>query len=268
MSKDLTERLQQKIRILKRIVREKPRFLLGYVMQSLTVRAVLLSIYAIFPWLFSQYFSPEEALRHLSFDTIWRRFAGIPADIRNLLSNLSSLLANRGQQLRELLKSLWPPHLAARRFLEYIRGHLPGVREMIRKVLSVIIAFLLFRVIILLVIPLLGLGALTILGLDLGVAVIFLVQTVISRIAPWLSKLLHGKMLAWHQYSQEFIAKRQPANQAASLRDTYHRRLKGYAERYMVWLSGKIQAERRHHQGGPEADCPEEIRREDERRRL
>ncbi len=199
MSEELTERLQRKIRLLKRVVWDMPRFLLGYVMQSLTARAVFLSIYAIFPWLFSPYFSPEGALRHLSFDTIWQRLAGIPADIRQLLSNLSSLLANRGKLLRELLKSLWPPHLAVKRFLEYVRQHIPVVRKTIRLVLGAIIGFLLFRLIILLVIPLLGLGALTILGLDLGVAVIFLVQTVISWIAPWLSKLLHGKMLAWHQ---------------------------------------------------------------------
>ncbi len=110
MSKELTERLQRKIRLLKRVVREKPRFLLGYVMQSLTARAVFLSIYAIFPWLFSPYLSPEGALRHLSFDTIWQRFAGIPADIRQLLSNLSSLFANCGNLLREFLSAAVAVH--------------------------------------------------------------------------------------------------------------------------------------------------------------
>ena len=264
MSKDLTERLQRKVQIWKRMVREKPRFLLGYFMQSLMVRAVFLSVYAIFPWVFSSSFSPEGALRQLSFDSIWRRLAGIPADIRNLLSNLSSLFANRGKLLLEFLKSLWPPHMALRRFLAYARQHIPAVRKMMRLVLGAIIGFLLFRIVILLVIPLLGLGALTILGLDIGVAVIFLVQSVISWIAPFLGKMLHGKLLAWHRYTQEFIEQEQPAMRAEAWRDSIRQRLQGYAERYMAWVSGGIEAESRHHQDSPEIAPPEEARREDE----
>lgn len=273
--RSVREYVKIKIRRFWQIAKRRPQFLFKYLMRSLIFRAIVMSLYFLFFTLLPissftelwngralgfirdipvkiQGLQPDMALAFLKdlptrfqavqFDTMLRSVRALPTDISRVLANLSTVLSTRGKWLWEGIKSLWPPAQAKAKIAKFTSEHLRQVRWITRAILSFILSLALLKLILIFIVPLLGLSALTILGLNIGVVVLFALQAAVTALSRFLSRVLQGKVLAWYKQINELWAVQPVGQWASDLRNRFLRNLQKLVSEYLRWLNKAVYA--------------------------
>lgn len=244
-----------KIRRFWRIVRRKPRFLFGYLMRSLIFRAIVMTIYFLFFTLLPLTSVTElvngravSFLRDLpvriqgfSFDAVVAFVRTVPTDINRILANFSTLLSTRGKWLWAGIKSLWPPKQAKAKIGEFVSNHLRQVRWITRAILAFMLSLAMLKLILLFVVPLLGLSAVTILGVNIGVFALVILQWIVTALSKFLSRILQGQVLRWYKIINAKFAMMPLDRWAAGYRDRFVRRVRQLVGGYIRWLTLTVQ---------------------------
>lgn len=237
MLNKIKRRVRWKFHLLKRIVKEQPHALLRYARGWLLVRAILYLLCVLVYLVASTILSAEtrslidfrklwefldaermwmmcrEAygqLRQLNSEKvlafcerIWAFFKTVPSELRNGFTNFMRLLSEKRKLLWAFLLSLWPPSAVWERGCTFCKRHKHRLKNTAEKAAGVLIAFAMLKLVIFFILPLLpllGLGALTFLGLDAGFIVLVILQWCISLVSPpFAKKLRHTVEKHWHQ---------------------------------------------------------------------
>lgn len=218
MGEDMVRKLQRKCRIKWRVLREKPRFVLGYVMDALFTWVLGLTIaivgLVLFPALapsgavsgvklppLSEMVNVDRAvqfvsniiekMRQFSWNGFWRFVReDVPGDLKRLFVGLCELV----KRWRELLEQFAALLLAPRKILERMHAfwerHKVKIKAVATKALGVAISFLLFRL-LMYVGPYLNFPILTIWGVN---ALFFVLQWCIALISPPIARQLRTKL--------------------------------------------------------------------------
>ena len=250
-----SEYVRVKIRRFWQIARRKPRFLLGYLMRSLIFRAIVMTIYFLFFTLLPLTSVTEIVngrvvgfLRDLpvrmqgfSFDAMITFMRTVPTDINRILANFSTLLSTRGKWLWAGIKSLWPPKQAKAKVSEFVSQHLRQVRWITRAILAFILSLIMLKLILLFVVPLLGLSAITILGVNIGVFALVILQWIVTALSKFLSRILQGQVLRWYKIINAKFAVTPLDRLAAGYRDRFVRYVQQLVTGYIRWLTQAVQ---------------------------
>lgn len=218
MGEDMVRKLQRKCRIKLRVLREKPRFVLGYVMDALFTWVLGLTIailgLVLFPALapsgavsgvklppLSEMVNVDKAgqvvseliekMRQFSWSGFMRFLKeDVPGDLKRLFVGLCELV----KRWRELLEQFVALLLAPRKILERMHAfwerHKVKIKAVATKALGVAISFLLFRL-LMYVGPYLDFPILTIWGVNAG---FFVLQWCIALISPSIARNLRMKL--------------------------------------------------------------------------
>ena len=218
MGEDLVRKLKRKCRIKLRVLREKPRFVFGYVMDALFTWVLGLTIAIIglvlFPALapsgsvsgvklppLSEIVDVDKAgqvvsnliekMRQFSVPRLIRFLKeDVPADLKRLFVGLCELV----KRWRELLGQLVALLLAPRKILERLHAfwerYKVKVKAVATKALGIAISFLLFKL-LMYVGPYLDFSIMTIWGINAGV---FVLQWSIALVSPTIARKLRVKL--------------------------------------------------------------------------
>lgn len=231
----IKRRIRWKCHFLNRLLREKPEVLLRYARAWLFIRVILYLLCAIVYLFVSAFLSAEVRslvdlrklwefldaerlwllcremygqLRLLNFEKIgmfleraWLFCKTIPSELRKGFNDFCRLLAEKRRMLWAFLLSLWPPTAVWERLCTFCERNKQRLKNMAEKAMGVVIAFAMLKFVVFFILPLLpllGLGALTFLGLDAGLLLIIILQWCISLVAPpFARKLRHKAEDAW-----------------------------------------------------------------------
>ena len=266
--------IKLKIRLFYKIARRKPLFLCKYLMRSLIVRAIVMSLYFLFFTLLPVSSITEilngrignvirdipVKIQGLQFDTVLafvkdipsriqavqldsvtRAVRALPTDINRVLANISTVISTRGKWLWEGIKSCWPPSRAKEKFADFAKKHLKQVKWITRAVLSFLLTMVFLKLLIIFIVPLLGLSALTILGIDLGVLVLLALQMAVTALSRFLGRILQGKFLAWYKRVDSMLVIKPVGEWAKDFRSEFIEQWRGRAKKYIGWLGKGVE---------------------------
>ena len=247
--------VKAKIRRLWKIARRKPRFLFSYLMRFLIFRAIVMTIYFLFFTLFPLTSLTEVMngrvvgyirdlpvkIQGFSLETFITFMRTVPTDINRILANFSAMLSTRGKWLWAGIKSLWPPGEAKKKIGEFMSKHLRQVRWITRAILAFILSLLMLKLILLFVVPLLGLGAVTVMGINIGVFALVVVQWIVTALSKFLSRVLQGQVLRWYEQINARFAVQPIGEVAKNCRDKILRHGRQLLNGYIRWLIASVQ---------------------------
>ena len=209
---DFIRQLKRKLRIKWRVLREKPRFLLGYVMDALFTWILGLAVAVIslvlFPVLvsfgfgvpsFSEMVSADkvgqivgnviEKVRQISVPGVIRFVReDIPADLRRLFVNLCDFVKRWREFLERFVNLLLAPRKLYKHLCKFWERHKAKIKIVATKALGIAISFFLFRLLMYFA-PRLRMTVLTIWGVNAGV---FILQWCITLVSPPIARKLRA----------------------------------------------------------------------------
>ncbi len=218
-----------------RVMKRKPRFLMKYLMVRMLFRVACMCVYMIgsmittilpfftMPDLAS--YRMSDFLRHikniplglgelrfalqdmilrvtgnLSVDSVSRLIRVIPLELRNLLSQLGDALHAGWQSFKAFVRGLWPPGQAGRRFLAFLKRNLSKLRRFSRAIVSFLLMLLLLKLTLVFILPLLSIGVITFVGLDVTFLLVVLLQMIFSGISRFLSRKLNHHAVQGYRF--------------------------------------------------------------------
>ena len=218
MGEDMVRKLQRKCRIKWRVLREKPRFVLGYVLDALFTWVLGLTIailgLVLFPALapsgavsgvklppLSEMVNVDKAgqvvseliekMRQFSWSGFMRFLKeDVPGDLKRLFVGLCELVKRWRELLEQFAALLLAPQKILERMHAFWERHKVKIKAVATKALGVAISFLLFRL-LMYVGPYLDFPILTIWGVNAG---FFVLQWCIALISPSIARNLRMKL--------------------------------------------------------------------------
>lgn len=207
MGTDIVRKLKRKIHIRLRVLREKPRFVLGYVMDALFtwVLGLLVSVIGLvlFPALAPSgpvsgvrpdllnadkagqlAASMIEKIRQFSLSGLIGIITAIPADLKRLGVKLCEFVRRWRDFLGRLAALLLAPRELWDRLRDFWERYEAKIKIVATKALGIAISFVLFRLLIYAA-PRLSAGLLTIWGINAGVLVL---QWCVALISPQIAR--------------------------------------------------------------------------------
>lgn len=214
MDTDMVRKLQRKLRIKWRVLREKPRFVLGYVMDALFAWVLGLTVavvgFVLFPALassgsmagfrlpsFSEVLNADKAgqivgaviekMRQFSLSGVFRFVTqDIPNDLRRLSVNLCELVKRWRELLGKFAALLLAPRKIWERLQAFWERYKVKIKAVATRALGIAISFALFRL-LMYAAPRLGVGVLTIWGVNAGA---FVLQWCVALVSPPIARKL------------------------------------------------------------------------------
>lgn len=218
MGEDMMRKLKRKCRIKLRVLREKPRFVFGYVMDALFTWVLGLTIAIIglvlFPALapsgsvtgvklppLSEIVNVDKAgqvvsnliekMRQFSLLGFMRFLReDVPADFKRLFVGLCELVKRWRELLGQFVALLLVPRKILERLHAFWERYKVKIKAVVTKALGIAISYLLFKV-LMYVGPYLDFPILTIWGINAGV---FVLQWCIALVSPTIARKLRVKL--------------------------------------------------------------------------
>ena len=213
MGADIVRKLKRKCHIKLRVLREKPRFVLCYVMDALFtwVLGLIVSIIGLvlFPALAPSgplsgarpdFLNADKAgqlaanviekMRHFSEPGLIGIITAIPSDLKRLGVKLCEFVRRWWEFLGQLAALLLAPRMLWERLRDFWARYEAKIKIVATKALGIAISFVLFRLLIYAA-PRLGAGLLTIWGINAGVLVL---QWCAALIAPPMARVIRRKL--------------------------------------------------------------------------
>lgn len=229
--KSFTKKFKRKLRILWRIAKKKPRFLMRYVLMMTMFRfwgAAVMALLAFLPIpdltsyrmsdllryspKISVDFAAIRAMPHEVFasakylagnpDVIVSSIKSLPMEIRNLVNHFTSVLGARWREWKKFIKSLWPLSRTFARLWRFIREHYRSVPHLMREGFRLVLSFVLLKVFLLFVIPLLSIGIISMIGIGLLLPIL---QLVANLIAAFLGKKITHHIFVFYKKFAKYI---------------------------------------------------------------
>ncbi len=159
-----------------------------------------------------------EAIKELSLEKVLAALRDFPRTafytIRTIPAHIGNFLSNFAKQWRNLegfLRQLWPPHHVWLRLSGYIASHRDILEKVGRAAAGCLVSMCALKLFALFVVPLLGLGTIIVLGLDVGILLVLLLNQLVSITGSWIGAHLSGRAGAWwerrRRQREEAVAK-------------------------------------------------------------
>ncbi len=144
-------------------------------------------------------------LRNISIYVDPMRLAGwlrdLPGDLQRFFASLFSNIRERWRDLKSFFCSLFPLSTAAKRLHQFVRSHLPAVKRLSRSLFQMLGSFVLVKLGMIFLIPLIGLGgAVYLLGYNISFILIGVFTLLTSQAGMMLGRGINRFMmwLWWH----------------------------------------------------------------------
>lgn len=130
----------------------------------------------------------------------------IPMDLRQFMLKFFDYLRERFKDLRIFIRSLWPPQNSWRKLRLFIRVHTIILKRIIRNILMMVFSLLFTKILFFMIIPLLGIGAVYVIGFNVSLIIIGILSLISSQLGALIGKLVNQSLIKLYDYLQ----KRQP----------------------------------------------------------
>ena len=127
----------------------------------------------------------------------------IPMDLRQFMLKLLDYLRERFKDLRVFVKSLWPPRNSWRKLRLFIRAHTIILKRIVRNILMMVFSLLFVKILFFMVIPLLGIGAVYVIGFNVSLIIIAVLSLISSQLGALIGRLVNQSLIKLYDYMQK-----------------------------------------------------------------
>lgn len=130
----------------------------------------------------------------------------IPTDLRQFILKFFDYLRERFKDLRIFIKSLWPPRNSWRKLRFFIKAHTIILKRIVKNIFMMVFSLLFVKILFFMVIPLLGLGAVYVIGFNVSLLIIAVLSLISSQLGALIGRLVNESLIKLYDHLQ----KRQP----------------------------------------------------------
>ena len=119
----------------------------------------------------------------------------IPTDLRQFILRFLDYLRERFKDLRLFIKSLWPPKNIWFKFKIFIKTHALILRRIKKNIFMMIGSLILVKLLFLMIIPFLGIGAIYFLDVNISLVIIAILSLISSQLGSLIGRLIDNALV-------------------------------------------------------------------------
>ena len=124
----------------------------------------------------------------------------LPSDLRAFFAQFFDKLRQRLNDLKIFLKELYPPKNILSKLKLFLKTHAIIVRRMFKALLMMLSSIIFVKILFLLIIPLLGIGAVYVVGFDISLIIIGILSLISSQLGSLLGRCINVYLLKLYEY--------------------------------------------------------------------
>lgn len=127
----------------------------------------------------------------------------LPSDLRQFFGQLFCRIQERLRDLKIFCRGMWPPRQCVAKVRMFVRFHAKMIRRLVRSLLMMLTSLICVKFVLIMIIPLLGLSAIKVLGIDVTLVIVGVLTLISSQLGALLGRGINSWLIKLYHYLQQ-----------------------------------------------------------------